>query len=194
MADALIAYESERHGGLTLIDGHLRHEEADDVAWPVLVLDVNDEEADQLLLTLDPLAAMAETDPSALLALLADQDPAAGPGLTDVFQDLAIAATGEDDMLLLEQSLEGEGPPEMALQPYEHYDYVMLLYRNVHDWRRAKQLFELEDEGFTLRDGLTRKVGLGRVIDGRKLFELLGDETDETAEEPVEEPEPAAAE
>ena len=39
-----------------LIDGHLRAETAPDMMVPVLVLDVTEEEADKLLLTLDPLA------------------------------------------------------------------------------------------------------------------------------------------
>src|SRR5271169_4645210 len=37
---------------------------------PVLVLDVTEEEADKILLTLDPLAAMAESDQAAIEALL----------------------------------------------------------------------------------------------------------------------------
>lgn len=60
IADALVAYNSERQGGLTLIDGHLRASEHPG-KWPVLVLDVDDEEADLLLATLDPLSAMAQT-------------------------------------------------------------------------------------------------------------------------------------
>src|SRR5271169_932462 len=37
---------------------------------PVLVLDVSEEEADKILLTLDPLAAMAEADAERIKALL----------------------------------------------------------------------------------------------------------------------------
>lgn len=71
VAGALLAYRSERNGGkLTVIDGHLRKDAAPQ-AWPVLVLDVTDAEADYLLATHDPLAAMADTDAAALDALLA---------------------------------------------------------------------------------------------------------------------------
>ena len=59
-ADALIARETD--AGLELIDGHLRKETTPDQEVPVLVLDVNEEEANKLLLTLDPLAAMAEAE------------------------------------------------------------------------------------------------------------------------------------
>src|SRR5258708_1419236 len=68
-ADALIARELP-DGQLQLIDGHLRAETTPDEQVPVLVLDVTEEEADKLLLTLDPLAAMAETDAERIKALL----------------------------------------------------------------------------------------------------------------------------
>lgn len=58
-------------GKLELIDGHLRVEEIPpDVLIPVLILDVSEAEADKLLLTLDPLAAMAEPDTERIRALL----------------------------------------------------------------------------------------------------------------------------
>ena len=70
IAGALLAYRSERQGGaLVVIDGHLRKDAAPQ-KWPVLVLDVTDEEADYLLATHDPLAAMATADAGALDALL----------------------------------------------------------------------------------------------------------------------------
>jgi DNA modification methylase len=67
-ADALLARETPE--GLQLIDGHLRAEITPDVEVPVLVLDVTEAEADKLLLSLDPLAAMAEGDADALRTLL----------------------------------------------------------------------------------------------------------------------------
>src|SRR5215469_315180 len=68
-ADALIARELP-DGQLQLIDGHLRAETTPNTEVPVLVLDVTAEEADKLLLTLDPLAAMAEADTGRIKALL----------------------------------------------------------------------------------------------------------------------------
>jgi DNA modification methylase len=68
-ADALIARELA-DGRLQLIDGHLRAETTPSAMVPVLVLDVSDEEADKILLTLDPLASMAESDSERLQALL----------------------------------------------------------------------------------------------------------------------------
>ena len=57
-ADALLARELA-DGSLQLIDGHLRAETTPEAVVPVLVLDVDEAEADKILLTHDPLAAMA---------------------------------------------------------------------------------------------------------------------------------------
>jgi hypothetical protein len=70
-ADALLARELE-DGTLILIDGHLRAETTPDVVVPVLVLDVDEHEADKILLTHDPLAAMATVSEENVQALLAD--------------------------------------------------------------------------------------------------------------------------
>jgi hypothetical protein len=70
-ADALLARELE-NGTLMLIDGHLRAETTPDSVVPVLVLDVDEAEANKILLTHDPLAAMATVSQEKLEALLAD--------------------------------------------------------------------------------------------------------------------------
>lgn len=69
-ADALLARELP-DGKLMLVDGHLRKQSTPDAQVPVLVLDVSEEEADILLATIDPLAAMAETDADRIKALVA---------------------------------------------------------------------------------------------------------------------------
>ncbi len=68
-ADALLARELP-DGQLMLIDGHLRAETTPDAEVPVLILDVTAEEADKILLTLDPLAALAESDSERVKLLL----------------------------------------------------------------------------------------------------------------------------
>jgi hypothetical protein len=70
-ADALLVRELP-DGGLMLVDGHLRAETTPDAVVPVLVLDVDEAEGDKILLTLDPLAAMATTSDEKLRELLAD--------------------------------------------------------------------------------------------------------------------------
>ena len=71
-ADALLVRETPE--GYALIDGHLRAETTPDQEVPVLVLDVTEQEANTLLLSLDPLAGLAETDSAVLASLLAQTD------------------------------------------------------------------------------------------------------------------------
>ena len=89
-ADALLARELP-DGSLMLVDGHLRAETTPDQDVPVLVLDINEAEADKLLLSLDPLAALAETNAQALDALLREVDTGS-EGLQQMYADLAEAA------------------------------------------------------------------------------------------------------
>jgi len=92
-ADAMIARETE--DGLELIDGHLRREVMGDQEVPVLVLDVTEEEADKLLLTYDPLAAMAHADMDNLLAL-ASLTQFESPAVFDMLEALV---NGERDIM-----------------------------------------------------------------------------------------------
>lgn len=68
-AGAVLARELP-DGQLMLIDGHLRVATTPDALIPVLVLDVTEQEADEILVTFDPLGAMAEADSERLKALL----------------------------------------------------------------------------------------------------------------------------
>lgn len=68
-ADALVARELP-DGRLQLIDGHLRAETTPEVVVPVLIVELNDDEAAKVLLTHDPVGAMAGADKRGLEALL----------------------------------------------------------------------------------------------------------------------------
>lgn len=83
-ADALLARELP-DGALMLIDGHLRAETTPESVVPVLVLDVDEAEADKILLTHDPLAGMATASEEHLRELLAEvkTDSAAVRALVD---------------------------------------------------------------------------------------------------------------
>ena len=116
-ADAMIARETD--DGLELIDGHLRQEVMGDQAVPVLIVDVTEEEADKMLLTLDPLAAMARPDQNQLLSLLksveiesdavnimlealinGESEPLGYPGTTPTLEELTDTYGDLDDELL----------------------------------------------------------------------------------------------
>lgn len=107
IADAVLARETP--DGLMLIDGHLRADVAADVEWPVLVLDVTEEEADKLLLTHDPLSAMAGADES-LLYELTNATDISNPALNQMLADLAQSVAE-----LNEPQGPGEPPPEVAI-------------------------------------------------------------------------------
>src|SRR5436190_7678464 len=64
-ADALVA-RALPDGSLELIDGHLRAETTPDVEVPVLVVDLDEQEAALLLAVHDPLGEMAKRDETML--------------------------------------------------------------------------------------------------------------------------------
>jgi ParB-like chromosome segregation protein Spo0J len=68
-ADALLARELA-DGTLELIDGHLRAETTPEMEVPVLIVDLDDQEAAKLLALHDPLAGLAEADSDLLADLL----------------------------------------------------------------------------------------------------------------------------
>lgn len=122
-ADAAIARELA-DGSLQLIDGHLRAEIDADADLPVLVLDVNDAEAEKLLLSIDPLAAMAGVDKGRLGELLG-RVQTQNDALRSMLGDLAAAA-----------GLKPEGPaiddeiPEAPVDPVTQPGDLWLLGKN----------------------------------------------------------------
>ncbi|HEV8178154.1 MAG TPA: hypothetical protein VGP44_10760, partial [Gemmatimonadales bacterium] len=86
-AGAALAYETP--AGLQLIDGHLRAELSPEQEIPVLLLDVTEAEAKKLLLTFDPITALAEADTAKLDALLREVQTASEP-VAKMLEQLAI--------------------------------------------------------------------------------------------------------
>lgn len=103
-ADALLAREAD-DGALVLIDGHLRAEATPDAVVPVLVLDVNEAEADKILATLDPLAAMAEADASKLDSLLREIDTGSA-----ALQEMLAALAKDAGLYKTPEIIEDEAP------------------------------------------------------------------------------------
>jgi hypothetical protein len=86
-ARSLLGYRLS-DGRIGLIDGHLRQELDPNMEVTVEVLDVNEDEARKLLLTLDPLAALAETD-SEVVAKLQQLVETDRQALADLWKKLA---------------------------------------------------------------------------------------------------------
>jgi hypothetical protein len=110
-ARSLLAYE-QPDGRLKLIDGHLRRDIDPDMEVEVEVLDVNDEEARALLLSIDPLAELAEKQDQ-LHARLLELTPTDSAELEALWREAAEAclqqeatpeptvAAGRDQFLIL---------------------------------------------------------------------------------------------
>ena len=86
-ARSLLAYELP-DGRLKLIDGHLRRDLDPDMEVEVEILDVNDAEARALLLSIDPLAALADNQEQLQRRLL-ELTPAVNPELRDMWEQCA---------------------------------------------------------------------------------------------------------
>ncbi len=114
-ARSLLAYELP-DGRLKLIDGHLRKDLAPDMLVEVEVLDVNDEEARRLLLSIDPLAALAEYDRGTLdeLRRLTDSP---SDDLTNLWRSIAASETAVAEELE-EARRASPRPPAVAAEQY----------------------------------------------------------------------------
>ena len=60
----------------------------------------------------------------------------------------------------------------MECQLYEHHDYIVLLFENMHDYLYAINKFEIKKVSFGLSEK-HKKIGIGRVISGRKVLSKL---------------------
>ena len=70
IVDVLLAYHSDKRGGYVLVNGHGRKALDQDVEWPVIILDINDEEADDVLALLDTIGSWGQTDAMKLHQLI----------------------------------------------------------------------------------------------------------------------------
>ena len=182
VAGSLLAYYSERNGGqLTLIDGHMRKSMGGE--WPCVITDLNDAEADLLIQAYDPVGAVAAVNHRKLDALrqqMEFQDAAVRVAIDSLYpRDYQPGADGGGPVppgaapgqTVRDQVNEGM-IPEMELQPYEHYDYLLVLARNVMDWN-----WLIEHLGISRVNGSTdrryTKIGLGRAIPADKVIQLL---------------------
>ena len=112
-AGAELARELE-DGTLELIDGHARAELAGTAEVPVLVLDVNEDEANKIVATFDPIGAMAKTNKENLDAILR-QIQTSSEEVAQLLSDLAQDAglyLGEDAELLTDPDDVPDAPAE----------------------------------------------------------------------------------
>jgi hypothetical protein len=111
-ARSLLAYELP-DGRLKLIDGHLRRDLGPDMEVEVEVLDVSDEEARKLLLSIDPLAQLAEHDQDRL-DQLRRQTATSSDALANLWQAIGRAQSAADESLARAR----RKPPAAVVQQY----------------------------------------------------------------------------
>ena len=130
-AGAVLARETPN--GLMLIDGHLRTETASDAEIPVLILDVDENEAEKILLTFDPISAMANADAVALDKLLREvqtSNESVANMLTELAEDAGCIFKGNGQ---LKETIETESDKEQKSE--EEYlestvRQIMLVFDN----------------------------------------------------------------
>jgi DNA modification methylase len=134
-------------GTLELIDGHARAEVAGTADVPVLILDVNEAEANKILATFDPIGAMADSDAAKLESVLADVETG-NAALQSMLKDLAESA---DLDFGDEPEIEQDEVPEPPADPITQYG----------------DLWELGDHRL-LCGNSTVAADLERLMDGKK--------------------------
>ncbi|HPO10413.1 MAG TPA: ParB/Srx family N-terminal domain-containing protein, partial [bacterium] len=158
---------SKRSG--LIVSGHARLQAAKMLAVSEVPVDWqdyrNEEEELAVLLADNRIAELAEMDKPMLRDLLEELN--AG--------EIDMNLTGFDDQFLEKltaESCPALEDPMMELQPYEHYDYVVVLAKNVHDWEMLCELLDIK-RVVSAKIKRTKKIGLGRCISAEKLLEIL---------------------
>src|SRR5437667_11418430 len=116
------------------------------------------------------LAELAEIDEDRLVGVLKELQ-AAG-------HDVGLAGFTEDEDARLtaveEEIAQLEPIPKMELQAFEHYDYLVFIFKDMRDWLRVLQLLKLAKVDFSI-SRKSQKIGIGRVINGKTLLDRLDD-------------------
>jgi hypothetical protein len=134
-ARSLLAYELP-DGRLKLIDGHLRRDLDPDMMVDVEVLNVDDEEARKLLLSMDSVAGLAEADKE-VVAQLREITQADSPVLADLWRTLAESEAATRAVL------------EDAVKPPPEQFFIVVECRDEKD--QVELLQKLEAQGITCR-------------------------------------------
>jgi hypothetical protein len=139
-ARSLLAYELA-DGRLKLIDGHLRRDLGPDMEVEVEVLDVDDAEARALLLSLDPLAALAGTD-GAALGELRRLTPTSADALAALWATVGAAGAAADDALKKARRAPPEVPEQFLIlvECADEREQVDLLERFQRDGLKCRAL------------------------------------------------------
>lgn len=143
--------------------------------WPVRIVDWDEETHARANVAANNPQTQGDFDQLGLGNLLQDL---AGD---ELFHALRFDALAEDMPQLVGEAAAGgrrdDGTliPEMECQPYEHYDYVLVVSKTAQQWNRLVELLELPE--VAVGEGGARRVGLGRAIFAQKLLQKLDPES-----------------
>ena len=161
-----------------LVDGHARKSVSDPKEKiPVLIGDWSEEDEAKILATLDPIAGMATTDAQAYAKLLetVNADSALIENLVNATLKAADAMPDEKEK---PDAADGPSLPLMECQPFEHYDYIVVVSNNIQDWNfLCERLGIAKVDCTVMPNAKTRKIGLGRAVWADKLVKLIGGES-----------------
>jgi len=175
---------SKRSG--LVVRGHGRLEAALLLGCETVPVDEQDygSEAEELanLLADNRLAELAELDEDELRRLIRqieEADPAFDLELTGFMEDEIRKLFEEDDP---EDEL--EPIPRMECQAFEHHDYLVFMFHDLRDWMLALQLMGVREVDYSITR-TTKKIGIGRVLHGKRLLQLCQRSAAASNSEPV---------
>ena len=162
---------SKRSG--LVVRGHGRLEAALLLGCETVPVDEQDygSDAEELadLLADNRLAELAELDEDELRKLIRQIEE------TDPGFDLELTGFMEDEIRKL---FEDEDPaediepiPRMECQAFEHHDYLVFMFHDLRDWMLALQLMGVREVDYSITRA-TKKIGIGRVLHGKRLLQL----------------------
>jgi hypothetical protein len=116
---------------------------------------------------LSELAELDEDDLRRVLQSIADADPDFDIELTGFMEDeirklMDEAGDPEDEL---------ETIPRMECQAFETHDYLVFMFHDLRDWMQVLQLMGVREVDYSITRR-TKKIGLGRVLHGKRLIEL----------------------
>lgn len=162
---------SNRSGLMTR--GHGRLEAATLLGYEHYPVDFQDyaSEQDEIadMVADNHLHDLSEMDNDKLLEVLQELQSAGHDiglaGFTEELAKLGAVSASADSL---------ETIPAMELQAFEHYDYLIFMFKDIRDWLRVLQLLKVVKVNYSI-SRKTQKIGIGRVINGKTLLKRLDD-------------------
>jgi hypothetical protein len=116
---------------------------------------------------LSELAELDEADLKKVIEKLREADPSFDVELTGFMEDEIAKLFAEEDM---EDAL--ETIPRMECQAFEHHDYLVFMFHDLRDWMLALQGMGVVEVDYSI-SRTSKRIGIGRVLNGKRLLQLL---------------------